>query len=405
MPTNASSFSFQTSELPEQLKQAFNEQMTGYWQIKLVKANSASSEKLWFLAVVQGRVIFSGTKQLSWTSFVTTLKRYILRLRDLQSEQLFQQLQRQLPSWQRPQLGKILLQMAYMKLLDHNEAIQVLRLQILSDLDTYLFDYSGEAEFIPDSELVVSAPILGFELSSLLLDAAKRWEQWRQLEKYELLQGCTLILKPEAVEGSKLTTFQKQQLQSLVGQGRTLDEISYSMSKDSLEVAKAFARLIQDGLVTVTRSGTDGANADALPEIDTRPEIFIVDDSPIVVQQFRHLVENWGYRVSYSNNALTAVQTMLESKPAVIFLDLNMPGASGFELIKQIRRQSQLSSLPLVLLTAEKSVSNKWRAQWASCKFLAKPHMQEEVSTFRTDLHTMLQEMIPIAKDTLVQTS
>lgn len=82
-----------------------------------------------------------------------------------------------------------------------------------------------------------------------------------------------------------------------------------------------------------------------------------------------------------------------------------MPGASGFDLIKQIRRQSQLSSLPLVLLTAEKSVSNKWRAQWANCKFLAKPSMQEEISVFQTELHTMLQKMVPTAKDTLIQTS
>lgn len=128
-------------------------------------------------------------------------------------------------------------------------------------------------------------------------------------------------------------------------------------------MAYAFVHLVQDGVVTVINSETKGANAVTTPEIDTLPEIFIVDDSSILIEQFHHLVEKWGYRVSYSNNALTAVQTMLESQPAVIFLDLNMPGASGFELIKQIRLQSQLSSLPLVLLTAEKSVSNKWRAQ------------------------------------------
>ena len=80
-----------------------------------------------------------------------------------------------------------------------------------------------------------------------------------------------------------------------------------------------------------------------------------------------------------------------------IFLDVNMPGASGFDLIKQIRRQPDLSSLPLVLLTAEKTVSNQWRAQWASCKFLAKPRTSAEIPVFRTELRQMLEEIVPIA--------
>lgn len=93
MVTDTLSFSFQTLELPKQLEQAFNETSTGYWQIKLVKGNNASSENSWFLAVVQGKVIFSGTKKLSWTSFIETLQRYISRLRNLQSQQALQKLQ------------------------------------------------------------------------------------------------------------------------------------------------------------------------------------------------------------------------------------------------------------------------------------------------------------------------
>lgn len=57
-------------------------------------------------------------------------------------------------------------------------------------------------------------------------------------------------------------------------------------------MAQAFTHLVQDGVVTVINSETKGAIADTLPEIDTRPEIFIVDDSSILIEQFRHLVEN-----------------------------------------------------------------------------------------------------------------
>lgn len=391
------SFSFQVLELTGQLKQSFNESLTGYWQIQLATTNQASSLKPWYLAVVQGRVVFSGTQQLSWASFVETLQRYVFRLRNSQSKQKLNLLKQDLSSGEATLLSKILIEMEKMNLLSHNEALQALRLKVLSDLDTYLFDYPGQAQFTLDYKLVTSTPIRGFELNGLLLDAAKRRAQWNQLRSHVPSIDSILMLKPEAVEGSDLTTVKRQQLQRLVQQGRTLDAIAYDMGADPLEAAKAFASLIQKGLVTVIKSEADEAKVDS-----QLPEIFIVDDSPVLVKQFLNLVVSWGYRVSYSNNALTAVPTMLESEPLVIFLDINMPGASGFELIKQIRRQPKLSSIPLVLLTAEKAASNQWRAQWANCKFLAKPSKPEEIPQFRTELRTMLREMAPTDKNALV---
>lgn len=387
-------FSFRASELGEQLKQTFNESLTGYWQIQLTKANGANqqqegnSEK-WYLAVVQGRVVCSGTQKLSWASFLETLKSYLPRLQTAEAKQALALLQQELSAKQTPLLSKVIAEMANMKLLSHDDVIKALRLKILSDLDTYLQDYAGQAQFIPEPELLVNAPMRGFELSSLLTEAVSRQTQWKQLRTFVPSADIMLILKPEAIEASDLSEPQKQQLQNIVKQGRTLRAVAISMGKDTLEVAKTFANLINKGLVQANEPETDSANT------SFQPEIFIVDDSPILVEQFRHLVVSWGYRVNYSHNALTAVQTMLEFKPAAIFLDINMPGASGFDLIKQIRRQPQLSSIGLVLLTAEKTVSNQWRAQWASCKFLAKPRTSAEIPVFRTELRQLLEELVP----------
>ncbi|HCF27017.1 MAG TPA: response regulator [Cyanobacteria bacterium UBA11049] len=391
------SFSFRASELIEQLKRSFNETLTGYWQIELVKvngaieANQANSGKLWYIAVVQGRVICSGSEKLSWASFLETLKSYISRLQTTQSKQALELLKQELSAKETPLLSKIIVEMANMKLVSHDDVMKALRLKILSDLDCYLFDYAGQAQFIPEPELLINAPMRGFELSGLLTEAMSRQMQWRQLRSYVPSLDSTLMLKSDAIEGSDLSAAQKQQLQNLLGQGRTLQAIAYHMGQDPLSVAKIFANLIGKGLVEAKEPKSETAYT------DLQPEIFIVDDSLILVEQFRHLVTSWGYRVNYSNNALTAVQTMLEFKPVAIFLDVNMPGASGFDLIKQIRRQPQISSLPLVLLTAEKTVSNQWRAQWASCKFLAKPRTSAEIPVFRTELRQMLEEIAPNA--------
>jgi CheY-like chemotaxis protein len=390
------SFSFRASELTEQLKQAFNETLTGYWQIQLVKADRVGTSKFWHLAVIQGRVICSGSEKLSWKSFLEILKRYASRLQNSQAKQTFKQLEQELSIKETPLLSKIVAEMENMKLLSHDDVKQALRLKVLSDLDTYLFDYEGEAKFIAEPELLVNAPIRGFELSGLLTETVKRQMQWKQLRSYVPSPESFLLLKPEAIAGSDLSAAQKQNLQNLVQQGKTLNAIASAMGKDPLEAAKIFSLLIKKGLVEVSQQESESSHP------NLQPEIFIVDDSSILVQQFCQLVKSWGYRVKYSNDSLIAVDKILESKPMAIFLDINMPGVSGFELIKQIRRQPEIASIPLVLLTAEKTVSNQWRAQWASCKFLAKPHTPAEISGFRTDLRTILEEIAPTANISLV---
>lgn len=375
--------SFQTSELAEKLKQACNDALTGYWQIELKNPNNASISKIWYLAIVQGRVVFSGDRKLSWASFIETIEKYISKLRGEQSKQVLNTIQQQ-----NHLLGKIILEMQKSKLLTHDEAIKALQLNILSDMDRYLFNYSGTLNFIAESELVVNTPIQGFDLNNLLTEAAKRREQWSQMQKSLPSFACVLTMEANEVANSSLAPEKKQQLQQMLGKGKTLDQLAYNLAKDPLDIAKIFAPLISKNLVKVTNS-----NGNEAIIFSDQLEIFIVDDSPTIIQQFSNLVGKWGYKVNYSDDALTAVEKMLKSSPTVIFLDVNMPGATGFELIKLIRRQSKLSAVPLVLLTAEKTVANQWRAQWANCKFLAKPRTSEESKAFPTELRNLLEEI------------
>jgi CheY-like chemotaxis protein len=133
-----------------------------------------------------------------------------------------------------------------------------------------------------------------------------------------------------------------------------------------------------------------------------KPSVFVVDDSPVLLRQFRDLLTSWGYQVNLTDDATNATQMILTHNPSVVFLDINMPGLNGFELIKQIRRQPSLATTPLVMVTAENSMTNSFRAKWASCKFIAKPRTSEDTDSFREQLRSLLREVAPLPSDVLV---
>jgi CheY-like chemotaxis protein len=383
------SFSFLTSEFSEKFKLAFDNSLTGYWRVRVQKVRHQAAPQVWYIAVSQGKIIFSGQEKLAAVSLVKVLQRYIPRLRTPKAREILTELniaETSLP------LGKLLARMQQLEVLTHDEATQALRLKILNDFDLFTHDTAGQADFISEYELVANAPVRGFDLYSVLLDSANRRVEWQQLQDSLPSPDVMVSLNTAALASSDLPTLQRQHLQRLLTKSQTLGIVSEYMAADTLHTAKGFVQLLKRGIISV--------QIPVNPQAQTQqvPKIFIVDDSPVLLKQFRALVESWGYQVETCSQALTAVETMMEHQPAVVFLDINMPGTSGFELIKQIRRQSQLAEVPLVLLTAEKTVSNQWRAQWASCKFLAKPRSTEEIASFKIELQTLLQELAPMKR-------
>lgn len=68
-------FSFQGQDVLDHLLQSSREMLSGYWQFCF------SSGSTWYLAVVQGRLVFLGKETLTWEALQGALKRFIPALR------------------------------------------------------------------------------------------------------------------------------------------------------------------------------------------------------------------------------------------------------------------------------------------------------------------------------------
>ena len=78
--------------------------------------------------------------------------------------------------------------------------------------------------------------------------------------------------------------------------------------------------------------------------------ILVVDDEPSIVQLAQMYLEKEGFRVEAVGDGSDALAAAREKKPALIVLDVMLPGMDGFEVCRQLRLDGD--PVPIVMLTA-----------------------------------------------------
>ncbi|MBI4861640.1 MAG: response regulator [Candidatus Riflebacteria bacterium] len=87
----------------------------------------------------------------------------------------------------------------------------------------------------------------------------------------------------------------------------------------------------------------------------TRPQdktILVVDDEPNVRTYLKTLLEDAGFKVVIAGDGVEALEIIRKSKPDFISLDLIMPRKSGQKLLFELRRDRELSRIPVLIVTA-----------------------------------------------------
>ncbi len=103
--------------------------------------------------------------------------------------------------------------------------------------------------------------------------------------------------------------------------------------------------------------------------------IVVVDDDPAVrCARSRPCCEADGYRVEGAHDQHEALRAVLDEPPALVVLDVTMPGLDGWELCEILRRQSQTRDVPVLFLTGRTDVRDRITAmQVGGSDFVSKP--------------------------------
>lgn len=79
--------------------------------------------------------------------------------------------------------------------------------------------------------------------------------------------------------------------------------------------------------------------------------ILIVDDEPLNLKVLKQVLQD-SYRLSFAKNGQDALELIEKEKPRLILLDVMMPGMTGFEVCRQLKRQPETLTIPVIFVTA-----------------------------------------------------
>ena len=82
------------------------------------------------------------------------------------------------------------------------------------------------------------------------------------------------------------------------------------------------------------------------------PQILVIEDDADTRELLQDALEAAGFRVQVATSGQEGISALQEHVPDIVLLDQLLPGMSGLEVCRQIRRQPGLAAVPVVMLTA-----------------------------------------------------
>jgi CheY-like chemotaxis protein len=119
----------------------------------------------------------------------------------------------------------------------------------------------------------------------------------------------------------------------------------------------------------------------------TSERILIVDDNATNLRLLAFLLEKKGYAVKTADDAPSALALLLDWRPRLILLDLQLPGMGGLELASKLKADPDTRGILIVAVTAFAMKGDEERALAAGCDgYVTKPIDTRALPTLVADL-------------------
>jgi chemosensory pili system protein ChpA (sensor histidine kinase/response regulator) len=131
---------------------------------------------------------------------------------------------------------------------------------------------------------------------------------------------------------------------------------------------------------TRTAAAQAAAPAAPAPAAPVVPTVMIVDDSLTVRKITGRLLAREGYNVATAKDGVDAMEQLQEMVPDVMLVDIEMPRMDGFDLSRNVRADSRLKHIPIIMITSRTADKHRAYAKEIGVNvYLGKPYQEEEL--------------------------
>jgi two-component system, OmpR family, phosphate regulon response regulator PhoB len=108
--------------------------------------------------------------------------------------------------------------------------------------------------------------------------------------------------------------------------------------------------------------------------------VLVVDDEPDIVALVAYHLAKAGYRVATASSGGDALESARRERPAIIVLDLMLPGMSGYEVLEQLRANEATRDVAVLMLTARREEADRIQGlSLGADDYLTKPFSPQEL--------------------------
>jgi CheY-like chemotaxis protein len=101
--------------------------------------------------------------------------------------------------------------------------------------------------------------------------------------------------------------------------------------------------------------------------------ILLVEDHATMREALRMVLEGEGFSVAEAPDARAALDAVHRAPPALVFLDLNIPGGPGLDVLSRLKSDPETAPIPVIVITAEGEEGRAAAIERGAVDYLTKP--------------------------------